>query len=85
MSCSLLFGSLPAPRVSCWRGPPPISAFGPFLQSPCRGRRRSRRATPGAFAPNTLLSGLRMIDTGSEVGPEHIAMGPDGKLYAAMP
>ena len=38
----------------------------------------------GAFAPNTLLSGLRMIDTGSEVGPEHIAMGPDGKLYAAM-
>jgi sugar lactone lactonase YvrE len=38
----------------------------------------------GAFAPNTLLSGLRMIDTGSEVGPEHIAKGPDGKLYAAM-
>lgn len=38
----------------------------------------------GAFAQNTLLSGLRMIDTGSEVGPEHIAMGPDGKLYAAM-
>lgn len=38
----------------------------------------------GAFAPNTGLSGLRMIDTGSEVGPEHIAMGPDGKLYAAM-
>src|SRR5262245_8091004 len=25
-----------------------------------------------------------MIDTGSEVGPEHIAIGPDGKLYAAM-
>ena len=38
----------------------------------------------GAFAPNTRLSGLRMIDTGSEVGPEHIAIGPDGKLYAAM-
>jgi sugar lactone lactonase YvrE len=38
----------------------------------------------GDFAPNTRLSGLRMIDTGSEVGPEHIAMGPDGKLYAAM-
>jgi sugar lactone lactonase YvrE len=38
----------------------------------------------GAFAPNTRLSGLRMIDTGSEIGPEHIAMGPDGKLYAAM-
>jgi sugar lactone lactonase YvrE len=38
----------------------------------------------GSFAPNTRLSGLRMIDTGSEVGPEHIAIGPDGKLYAAM-
>ncbi len=25
-----------------------------------------------------------MIDPGSEVGPEHIAIGPDGKLYAAM-
>ena len=38
----------------------------------------------GPFAQNTRLSGLRMIDTGSEVGPEHIAIGPDGKLYAAM-
>ncbi|MCC7254113.1 SMP-30/gluconolactonase/LRE family protein [Hyphomicrobium sp.] len=38
----------------------------------------------GAFAPNTRLSGLHMIDTGSEIGPEHIAIGPDGKLYAAM-
>jgi hypothetical protein len=38
----------------------------------------------GAFAPNTGLSGLRIIDTGSELGPEHIAIGPDGKLYAAM-
>jgi sugar lactone lactonase YvrE len=38
----------------------------------------------GAYAPNTRLSGLRMIDIGSEAGPEHIAIGPDGKLYAAM-
>jgi sugar lactone lactonase YvrE len=38
----------------------------------------------GAYAPNARLSGLRMIDIGSEVGPEHIAIGPDGKLYAAM-
>ena len=38
----------------------------------------------GAFAPNTRLSGLRMIDTGNEVGPEHIAIGPGNKLYAAM-
>lgn len=38
----------------------------------------------GAHAPNTRLSGLRAIDVGDEVGPEHIAIGPDGKLYAAM-
>ena len=38
----------------------------------------------GAFAPNTRLAGLRMIDLGGEVGPEHVAIGPDGKLYAAM-
>ncbi|WP_255569472.1 SMP-30/gluconolactonase/LRE family protein [Neoroseomonas alba] len=38
----------------------------------------------GAHAPNTRLAGLRMIDLGDEVGPEHIAMGPDGKLYAAI-
>jgi len=38
----------------------------------------------GAHAPNTRLSGLRRIDIGAEFGPEHIAIGPDGKLYAAM-
>ncbi|MGE0717331.1 MAG: SMP-30/gluconolactonase/LRE family protein [Alphaproteobacteria bacterium] len=38
----------------------------------------------GAYAPNTRLAGLRTIDIGNEIGPEHIAIGPDGKLYAAM-
>lgn len=38
----------------------------------------------GAHALNTRLSGLRAIDIGSEIGPEHIAIGADGKLYAAM-
>jgi sugar lactone lactonase YvrE len=38
----------------------------------------------GAFAPNTRLAGLRTIDLGGDVGPEHVAIGPDGKLYAAM-
>lgn len=38
----------------------------------------------GPYAPNTRLAGLRAIDIGNEVGPEHIAIGPDGKLYAAM-
>ena len=38
----------------------------------------------GAFAPNTRLADLRTIDIGDEFGPEHLAIGPDGKLYAAM-
>jgi sugar lactone lactonase YvrE len=38
----------------------------------------------GPYAQNTRLSGLRMIHLGNEFGPEHIAIGPDGKLYAAM-
>lgn len=38
----------------------------------------------GAYAPNTRLAELRTIDIGEEFGPEHIAIGPDGKLYAAM-
>jgi sugar lactone lactonase YvrE len=38
----------------------------------------------GAYAPNTRLASLRTIDIGAEVGPEHIAIGPDRKLYAAM-
>lgn len=35
------------------------------------------------FAPNTRLAGLTLIDLGEEFGPEHIAIGPDGRLYAA--
>ncbi|MBL8272024.1 SMP-30/gluconolactonase/LRE family protein [Steroidobacter sp.] len=38
----------------------------------------------GAHAPNSRLSGLRTIAIGSETGPEHIAIGKDGKVYAAM-
>jgi len=38
----------------------------------------------GPFAPNTRLASLRTIDLGGEMGPEHVAIGPDGKLYAAM-
>lgn len=37
----------------------------------------------GAFAPNTRLANLRTIDLGKEIGPEHIAMGPGGKLHVA--
>jgi sugar lactone lactonase YvrE len=38
----------------------------------------------GAFAVNDKLSHLNMIDLGREEGPEHIAIGPDGKLYTTV-
>ena len=38
----------------------------------------------GPHAPNSRLAKLRTIDIGAETGPEHMAIGPDGKLYAAM-
>jgi sugar lactone lactonase YvrE len=38
----------------------------------------------GAHAVNTKLANLQKIDIGSETGPEHLAFGPDGKLYAAV-
>ncbi|HRI18775.1 MAG TPA: SMP-30/gluconolactonase/LRE family protein [Burkholderiaceae bacterium] len=38
----------------------------------------------GAHAVNQRLAGLKVSALGTEEGPEHVAVGPDGKLYAAM-
>ena len=38
----------------------------------------------GAHAVNQGLAGLQIINLGAEEGPEHVAFGPDGKLYAAV-
>jgi sugar lactone lactonase YvrE len=38
----------------------------------------------GAHQANERLSGLQMIDLGGEQGPEHVAIGPDGRLHAAV-
>lgn len=38
----------------------------------------------GAHAPNQRLAGLQTIELGGEEGPEHLALGPDGRLYAAV-
>ena len=35
-------------------------------------------------AVNDKLAKLNMIDLGAEAGPEHIAIGPDGKLYTTV-
>ena len=38
----------------------------------------------GAHAANQKLAGLTLIPLGEEAGPEHVALGRDGKLYAAV-
>ncbi|WP_395685547.1 SMP-30/gluconolactonase/LRE family protein [Caenimonas koreensis] len=38
----------------------------------------------GAFATNQRLASLKQIDLKGESGPEHVALGRDGKLYTAV-
>jgi sugar lactone lactonase YvrE len=38
----------------------------------------------GPHASNTRLAGLQLIALGKNQGPEHVALGKDGKLYAAV-
>jgi sugar lactone lactonase YvrE len=38
----------------------------------------------GPYAVNTRLADLNQISIGSETGPEHVVIGKDGKLYAAV-
>jgi sugar lactone lactonase YvrE len=38
----------------------------------------------GPHAVNTKLANLKMISLGTEEGPEHIAIGKDGKLYTTV-
>lgn len=38
----------------------------------------------GEHAPNNRLAGMQVISLGVEEGPEHVAMGRDGKLYTAV-
>lgn len=59
-------------------------AFWPLPAEPVAWKAPTPPGFTGVYAPNTKLAGLRMIDIGTDLGPEHIAIGPDGKLYAAM-
>jgi len=38
----------------------------------------------GPHAANDRLARLERLELGGETGPEHVAFGPDGKLYAAV-
>lgn len=58
--------------------------FWPVPIEPVSWQAQTPPGYTGPYEPNTRLAGLQTIDTGAEFGPEHIAIGPDGKLYAAM-
>lgn len=38
----------------------------------------------GAHTVNNRLSGIRRVELGGEIGPEHIEPGPDGRLYTGV-
>lgn len=38
----------------------------------------------GVHAVNDRLAGLQMIDLGGEEGPEHVQIGPDGRLFTTV-
>lgn len=68
----LLF--LPAAYLTLWPVPiKPVSWNAPMPPS-----------YTGPHAVNTKLANLKMISLGKEEGPEHIAIGKDGKLYTAV-
>ena len=57
-------------------------SFWPVPVSPVAWQAKDAPGYVGPHAVNTKLAGLQTISIGDEVGPEHIAFGPDGKLYA---
>ncbi len=64
-----------------------LAGYFAFWPIPVAPRAWSAQKAPGYVGPhvrNEKLAGLKTIDIGAEVGPEHIAFGPDGKLYAAV-
>ncbi len=66
--------SLPLAYLALW----------PVPADPVAWRPAADRSYAGAHAPNQRLAGLRHIALGADSGPEHVAFGPDGRLYAAV-
>lgn len=64
-----------------------LAAYLIFWPAPIEPVSWNAPAPPGYVGPhavNTKLSGLRMISLGKEEGPEHIAIGKDGRLYTTV-
>ena len=64
-----------------------MAAYLGFWPVPVQAVAWDTPAAPGYVGPhaaNTKLAGLSLIPLGAESGPEHVVLGRDGKLYAAM-
>jgi sugar lactone lactonase YvrE len=59
-------------------------AFWPVPIQPVAWESQASPGYTGAHAANTRLANLQKISIGKETGPEHIALGKDGKLYATV-
>ena len=66
--------SLPLAYLALW----------PVPAEPVAWQRAANVGYTGAHAPNQRLAGLQHISLGADSGPEHVAFGPDGRLYAAV-
>ena len=56
----------------------------PIPVLPVRWNAPAEPGYSGPHAVNNKLAGLKLIPLGGEVGPEHVVLARDGKLYAAV-
>jgi sugar lactone lactonase YvrE len=59
-------------------------AFWPVPIAPVAWHAPSAPGYAGAHAPNDRLAALTIVPIRPEIGPEHIAFGPDGRLYTGV-
>ena len=59
-------------------------ALAPVPAEPVAWRAPPDAGHVGPHAVNDRLAALQQVGLGAEAGPEHVALGPDGRLYAAV-
>lgn len=58
--------------------------FWPVPVDPVAWNPPANQGYVGDFAPNKRLVGVELLSIGDEHGPEDVAIGPDGSIYAAV-
>ena len=58
--------------------------FAPIPAKPQVWQAKKSLGYVGAHVPNQKLAQLKQISLNGEIGPEHVAFGPDGALYASV-